>query len=82
MKIWEVPYRICGEPKNPGEFNSGDVIQSVYSETVYEVIERENKRGISILRNLFTGSEETWNSNNNRHFIPYVVNTPALSLLL
>ena len=70
MNVWEIPHRICGEPKNPGEFNSGDVIQSVYSNKVYKVVERENRRGISILRNLFTGNDEMWNSHNNRHFIP------------
>lgn len=53
---------------NPNEFVKGDIILNFYYEQLYEVVEPE-KNGMSLLKNINTGVVETWNANNNRHFI-------------
>lgn len=52
---------------NPIEFKPGELIMSIYTNKMYEVIEHKN--GISKLHNIQTGIIENWNSNNNAHFV-------------
>lgn len=52
---------------NPIEFNPGQLIISIYTNKMYEVLEHKN--GMSKLYNLETGIIENWNSNNNQHFV-------------
>ena len=53
---------------NPIEFKHKDIIESVYSNKLYKVIEPD-KKGMAILLNIETGLKENWNSCNNPHFI-------------
>lgn len=51
---------------NPIEFNPGESIMSIYTNTIYEVYSHKN--GMSKLENKTTGRLEDWNSYNNPHF--------------
>jgi hypothetical protein len=52
---------------NPYKFKKGDMITSIYSGRVYEVVEPD-KKGMAKLKELETGFITDWNSCNNPHF--------------
>lgn len=51
---------------NPIEFNTGDLMQSIFTNDLYVL--KSEKKGMAKLQNLDTGRLEDWNSCNNRHF--------------
>ena len=53
--------------KRPANFKIGDMVQSVYSGLLYEIVE-PNKNGMAKLKNIRTGQVEDWNAENNPHF--------------
>lgn len=50
---------------NPSHFSKGDIIRSIYSGKIYQVVE-PNKSGIAKLE--CDGYVTDWNAHNNAHF--------------